>query len=31
MHSFDMQDEPYSVLFVKDVANAYELYELERQ
>ena len=25
MHSFDMQDEPYSVLFVKDVANAYEL------
>ncbi|MDF0680839.1 MAG: P-II family nitrogen regulator [Candidatus Nitrosocosmicus sp.] len=25
MHSFDKQDEPYGVLFVKDVTNAYEL------
>ncbi len=24
-HSFDKQDEPYGVLFVKDVTNAYEL------
>jgi nitrogen regulatory protein P-II 1 len=25
MSSFDMQEEPYGVLFVKDVTNAYEL------
>ena len=25
MNSFDKQDEPYGVLFVKDVTNAYEL------
>ena len=25
MRSFDMQEEPYGVLFVKDVTNAYEL------
>jgi nitrogen regulatory protein P-II 1 len=24
-HSFDKQDEPYGILFVKDVTNAYEL------
>ena len=25
MRSFDIQDESYGVLFVKDMANAYEL------
>jgi nitrogen regulatory protein P-II 1 len=25
MRSFDMQEESYGVLFVKDVTNAYEL------